>query len=145
MKPEAQKSRSNGLKQPKRENVRPQGENAAEATKIGITGDLSKQLQDALSQIKNLQSQVTNLERRARYVTPEIEEAMKLYKATAKYETQCFEYVSRRVRSLTRYCGEEIENAIYASYRKDFGDAIDKVKSTIEREIIEKLSEENYW
>ena len=145
MKAKAQKSRSNGTKSVGRENVRPQAENAAESKKTGNSGDLQQQLQAAMSQIKVLQAQIKNLNRRKRGLPQEIESTVRLYRDTVKYENKCYEHISRKVRSMTRLCGDEIEDAVYSSYRKNFGKAIDEVKRVLEGEILEALYDEVYF
>lgn len=145
MKAKAQKSRSNGMKSVGRENVRPQEENAGEAKKGGKIPTTEEQLQDALSQIKVLQAQIKNLNRRKRVLPQEVESTIRLYRDTVKYENKCYEHISRKVRSMTRLCGDEIEDAVYSCYRKNFGKAIDEVKRVLEGEILEALYDEVYF
>lgn len=142
MKPELKNRRSNDTKTARRENVRPQEENAGEAKKGGKIPTTEEQLQDALSQIKSLQEQVRVLNSSSKAISPATADAIRLYKETAAYEEKCLAYVSKHIRSISSLCGDEIENVIYQSYRKDFGEAIDKLRHVLQNEIMESLCDE---
>lgn len=94
---------------------------------------------DLATQLKELQQQVSVLEKKASIITPDIEELIELYRDTERYREKCFQYVERSTRRLMRYCKEDVDDLVYKSFEDRYGNITDQMLNNILNDITSQL------
>ena len=102
---------------------------------------LREQLKAANAKNLTLQEKMAELEKKASYITPEMEDLIELYRMTEKYGDMCFNIVKKSMSKMSLYVNDdlELENHIYEAYRNKFGKLINEFEAIIERDLSGRL------
>ena len=91
---------------------------------------------DLATQLKELQQQVSVLEKKASIITPEVEELIELHRDIERYERKCCEIISNQIRRMNRWSKGDFEDSVYQSYRSRYGKIINDMEQCIEKDIM---------
>ncbi|MBR3647106.1 MAG: hypothetical protein IKN59_01780 [Paludibacteraceae bacterium] len=115
----------------------------SKSKKKGSTNQmLREKLAAANATISALEAQVAELSNKAKYITPECMDVIKLYRDTDIYQEKCLDMIRKRIKGLEVMCGEDIEDVVFRHYNADFAEAIEKIKKVLENDIIGKIVDE---
>lgn len=107
-----------------------------------VTGAQVGTEKDLAQQVKELQEQVAKLQKRSRWITPEIEELVELYNDLERYYDKCYSFVDKSCRRMKKYCGDDIDDVVLQNFNRRFGTTINEMEKCIEKDILGCLIDE---
>ena len=109
--------------------------NGKKKKKGSTNQDLRERIKEITAQMSGLQEQVAELERRAKYITPEMEDLIELYRDTERYSERCYQATEKQIRRLHTHCEDDISEAVFESYQNKFGSIIREMENMIEKDL----------